>query len=61
MKLSARADVLIQRPIDEVFDFATSCQDFPRFIHPFGPIPGIARAEMWASRGRGPAPSASST
>ena len=46
MKLSARAAVEIPRPVGEVFDFATSCQGFPRFIHALGPIPGIARAEM---------------
>ena len=46
MRLSAHADVEIPRPAEAVFDFATSCEGFPRFILPFGPIPGIARAEM---------------
>ena len=46
MKLSAHAAVEIPRPVAEVFDFASSCEGLPRFIGSFGPIPGIARAEM---------------
>jgi hypothetical protein len=46
MKLSVQAAVEVPRSAEEVFDFATSCEGFPRFIHPLGPIPGIARAEM---------------
>lgn len=46
MKLTARASVEIPKPVDQVFDFATSCEGFPRFIWAFGPIPGITRAEM---------------
>jgi len=46
VKLSAHASVEIPRPAAEVFDFASSCEGFPRFIGPYGPIPGIARAEM---------------
>lgn len=46
MKLTARASVEIPRPADRVFDFATSCEGFPRFIWAFGPIPRITRAEM---------------
>ncbi|MFA5941340.1 MAG: SRPBCC family protein [Sinimarinibacterium sp.] len=46
MKLTARASVQIPESADRVFDFATSCEGFPRFIWAFGPIPGITRAEM---------------
>lgn len=46
MKLTARASVEIPKPVEQVFDFATSCEGFPRFIWAYGPIPGITRAEM---------------
>lgn len=46
MKLTARASVEIPKPIDLVFDLATSCEGFPRFIWAYGPIPGVKRAEM---------------
>ncbi|HSW12317.1 MAG TPA: SRPBCC family protein [Solimonas sp.] len=46
MKLTARASVEIPSPPEQVFDFATSCEGFPRFIWAYGPIPGIIRAEM---------------
>ncbi len=46
MKLTARASVEIPKSAELVFDFATSCEGFPRFIWAFGPIPGITRAEM---------------
>jgi uncharacterized protein YndB with AHSA1/START domain len=46
MKLTEHASVEIPRPVEQVFDFATSCEGFPRFIWAFGPIPGITRAEM---------------
>lgn len=52
MKLTARASVEIPSAPDRVFDFATSCEGFPRFIWPYGPIPGIVRAEML--RGQAP-------
>jgi uncharacterized protein YndB with AHSA1/START domain len=50
MKLTARASVDIPKPADQVFDFATSCEGFPRFIWAYGPIPGITRAEMVAGQ-----------
>ena len=46
MNVSAHASVEIPRPAAEVFDLTTSCEDLPRFMHAFGPIPGVARAEM---------------
>lgn len=46
MKLSRHVSVEIPRPADQVFDFATSCEGFPRFIAAYGPIPGITRAEI---------------
>jgi len=46
VKLTTHASVEIPKPADRVFDFATSCEGFPRFIWALGPIPGISRAEM---------------
>ena len=40
-----------RRPAEAVFDFATSCEGFPRFLLAFGPIPGIVRAEMSGAAG----------
>lgn len=46
MKLSMQAEFEVARPVEEVFDFATSCEGFPRFLFPLGPIPGVASARM---------------
>jgi uncharacterized protein YndB with AHSA1/START domain len=50
MKMTKRASVQIPQPAERVFDFATSCEGFPQFIWPLGPIPGITRAEMIGGR-----------
>ena len=46
MKITARASVDVPRPIEEVFDFATACDGFPRFLFPLGPLPGIRSSRM---------------
>ena len=46
MRLHARAEIHVPRPPATVFDFAVACETFPRVLHPLGPIPGIAKAEM---------------
>lgn len=46
MKVSKRAAFEVERPIEEVFDFATACDGFQLFLFPFGPIPGVAGSRM---------------
>jgi uncharacterized protein YndB with AHSA1/START domain len=46
MQLATRAEIEIARSPGEVFDLAASCDGFPRFLHPLGPVPGVAGAEM---------------
>lgn len=46
MKISMQAEFEVERPVEEVFDFATSCEGFPLFLFPLGPIPGITSARM---------------
>jgi uncharacterized protein YndB with AHSA1/START domain len=46
MRLTNRAEIEIARPVEEVFDLAAACEGFPRFLLPFGPIPGVASAEL---------------
>jgi uncharacterized protein YndB with AHSA1/START domain len=46
MALAARAEIEIPKPIGEVFDLATSCDGFPRFLLRMGPIPAVASAEL---------------
>ncbi len=46
MELANRAEIEIARPIEEVFDLACACDGFPRFLFPYGPIPGVASSNM---------------
>lgn len=46
MKLDTRATVHVQRPPEEVFDFAVANQSLPRLLLPFGPIPGVTAVEL---------------
>jgi uncharacterized protein YndB with AHSA1/START domain len=46
MALAARAEIEIPKPALEVFDLATSCEGFPRFLLRLGPIPAVVRAEL---------------
>ena len=46
MRVSMRAEFEIERPIEEVFDFATACAGFPLFLFPLWPIPGVSSARM---------------
>jgi uncharacterized protein YndB with AHSA1/START domain len=46
LQLANRAEIEIARPIEEVFDLACACDGFPRFLFPFGPIPGVASSAM---------------
>ena len=46
MQISARVEEHVRRPPDEVFDFATACETFPRVLLPLGPVAGIAHADM---------------
>jgi uncharacterized protein YndB with AHSA1/START domain len=44
--LQARAEIEIPKPAPEVFDLATACAGFPRFLLRLGPIPAVVRAEL---------------
>jgi uncharacterized protein YndB with AHSA1/START domain len=46
MKLATRAGIEVPRPIEAVFDLATGCDGYPRFLLPLGPIPGVASAKL---------------
>jgi uncharacterized protein YndB with AHSA1/START domain len=46
MPLEARAELEIAKPAAEVFDLATACGGFPRFLLRMGPIPAVVRAEL---------------
>jgi uncharacterized protein YndB with AHSA1/START domain len=46
MALETQAEIEIARSPEEVFDLATSCAGFPRFLLRFGPIPRVVRAEL---------------
>lgn len=46
MRVSTRAEVEVERPIEEVFDFATACDGFQLFLFTVGPIPGVAGSRM---------------
>jgi hypothetical protein len=46
VRLVSRVSAELDAPLEQVFDFATSCEAFPRFIRAYGPIPGVRRAEM---------------
>ena len=48
MQLEARAQVEIAAPPEAVFDVGADHRNFARFIHAFGPIPGIASSRMHA-------------
>jgi hypothetical protein len=36
----------VDRPVDEVYDFAVAADNFPRLLRALGPIPGIALITM---------------
>jgi uncharacterized protein YndB with AHSA1/START domain len=46
MQLEARAQLEIAVSPEAVFDCATDYRNFARFIHAYGPIPGVRSAEM---------------
>ena len=46
MKLETRARIEVARPIEQVFDLASACEAFPRFLAPLGPIPGVKSARL---------------
>ena len=48
IRVAAAVDV--ERPLEQVWDFAVAAETFPRLMHPLGPIPGIARVEMLGGR-----------
>lgn len=50
MQLEVRAAVAVERPPEEVFDFAVACESFPRILHRLGPIPAITHLEMLDGR-----------
>jgi hypothetical protein len=46
MIVTRSAEFELTHPIEEVFDFATSCEGFSKFLLPLGPIPGVAEARL---------------
>jgi len=46
MHVSARAEEHVSRPPEQVFDFATACETFPKVLLPLGPVAGIAHADL---------------
>ncbi len=46
MQLHTVATVSINRPIEQVFDFAVDGANFPRLMQPLPPIPGVAGSEL---------------
>lgn len=46
MTLETQARIHVPRPPAEVYAFAVRCDALARVLRPFGPIPGVARAEM---------------
>jgi len=34
-----------RHPVDRVFDFSVDCQNFPKYVHKTGIIPGVERVE----------------
>jgi hypothetical protein len=46
MQMICSATVEIARPVEEVFAFATGCDNFPAFLVKRGPIPGVVKVEM---------------
>lgn len=46
MQLHTVASVSIDRPIEQVFDFAVDGANFRRFMQPLPPIPGVAGSEL---------------
>jgi uncharacterized protein YndB with AHSA1/START domain len=46
MALETQVEIEIAKPPAEVFDLATSCAGFPRFLLRLGPIPAVVRAEL---------------
>ncbi len=50
MQMRVTAAVDIDRPVEEVYDFAVAEGTFPRIVRALGPIPGIAHVEMEGGR-----------
>ena len=46
MQISARVEEHVPRPPEQVFDFATACETFPKVLIPLGPVAGIAHADL---------------
>lgn len=46
MRVTRQAEYEVARPIEEVFDLSTACDQLPKFMLPFGIIPGVADARM---------------
>jgi uncharacterized protein YndB with AHSA1/START domain len=50
MQLHTAATVSIDKPIEEVFDFAVDVANMPRLMQPLPPIPGVAGSELIDAR-----------
>jgi hypothetical protein len=46
VNLETQAEILVPRPPEEVFDFATADGTFEKVLRPLGPIPGIVNVTV---------------
>jgi hypothetical protein len=46
VQIHTRASVVVPRPVEAVFDFATSPSSFPAFMKPRAPIPGVSAVNV---------------